>query len=198
MTAPVTVAHSSTIATFRLVHPSRTKATLAPALVATTEIRLAPTATFIGICAKRTSAGTMKTPPPRPEIAPMNPALIESANRLIRISSNHRLRLRALRTIVVCFGNKKDKRGKSKPRLYGTGVENFKRAAGTVAQTALDVVGDFAHGADWLGRAPDGTADDDVVGACANRVGGGEGLRGRAREFAQPHARGHDDEAASA
>ena len=34
---------------FRLVHPSRTKATLAPALVATTEMRLAPTATFIGI-----------------------------------------------------------------------------------------------------------------------------------------------------
>ncbi len=82
MTAPVTVAHSSTIATFRLVHPSRTKATLAPALVATTEIRLAPTATFIGMCAKITSAGTMKTPPPRPEIAPMNPAPIESANRL--------------------------------------------------------------------------------------------------------------------
>ena len=51
MTAPVTVAHSSTIATFRLVHPSRTNATLAPALVATTEMRLAPTATFIGICA---------------------------------------------------------------------------------------------------------------------------------------------------
>src|ERR1700733_3174560 len=106
MTAPVTVAHSSTIATFRLVHPSRTKATLAPALVATTEIRLAPTATFIGMCAAITSAGTMKTPPPRPEIAPMNPALIDSASRLIRISSNHRLRLRALRAIVVCFGNR--------------------------------------------------------------------------------------------
>ena len=49
--------------------------------------------------------------------------------------------------------------------LQGARVENFKRAAGTVAQTALDVVGDFAHGADWLGRAPDGTADDDVVSA---------------------------------
>ena len=41
---PETVAISSTMATLRLVHPSRTKAALAPALVATMEIRLAPTA----------------------------------------------------------------------------------------------------------------------------------------------------------
>ena len=101
MSAPVTVAHSSTIATFRLVHPSRTNATLAPALVATTEIRLAPTATFIGMCASTTSAGTMKTPPPRPEIAPINPAPTDSANRLIRISSKNRLRALASRAFVV-------------------------------------------------------------------------------------------------
>ena len=50
VTAPVTVAHSRIIATRRFVHPSRTKATLAPALVATTAIRLAPTATCIGMC----------------------------------------------------------------------------------------------------------------------------------------------------
>ena len=80
MSAPVTVAHSSTIATLRLVHPSRTNATLAPALVATTEMRLAPTATFIGIFASTTSAGTMKTPPPKPDSAPTKPAPIDSAN----------------------------------------------------------------------------------------------------------------------
>src|SRR5271165_4977745 len=102
VTAPVTVAHSSTIATLRLVQPSRTNATLAPALVATTEIRLAPTATFIGMCATITSAGTIKTPPPSPEIAPTNPAAIESANRLIRISSNRKPQQRTSRAIVVC------------------------------------------------------------------------------------------------
>src|SRR5258708_39540190 len=67
-TAPVTVAHSSTIATFRLVHPSRTNATLAPALVATTEMRLAPAATFIGIRAQVTNRGTDNTQPPCPKI----------------------------------------------------------------------------------------------------------------------------------
>ena len=89
-TAPVTVAHSSTIATLRLVHPSRTNATLAPALVATTEIRLAPTATRIGRCAMIISAGTMKTPPPRPEIAPTKPAPNDNASKPARISSTIR------------------------------------------------------------------------------------------------------------
>src|SRR5215471_4107149 len=87
MIAPVTVAHSSTIATFRLVQPSRTKATLAPALVATTEMRLAPTAIRIGIPAAMTSAGTIKTPPPRPEIAPTKPALIARRSKPDRISN---------------------------------------------------------------------------------------------------------------
>src|SRR5580704_3946900 len=86
MSAPVTVAHSSTIATLRFVQPSRTNATLAPALVATTEMRLAPIATFIGRRARITSAGTMKTPPPSPDSAPMKPAPIESANNPSRIS----------------------------------------------------------------------------------------------------------------
>src|SRR5215469_2097058 len=87
MTAPVTVAHSSTIAICRLVQPSRTNATLAPALVATTEIRLAPTATYIGTCANMTSAGTMKTPPPRPDSAPTKPAPTDRARRPPRIES---------------------------------------------------------------------------------------------------------------
>src|SRR5262249_32558501 len=86
-TAPVTVAHSSTIATFRLVHPSRTNATLAPALVATTEIKLAPTATAIGICAAMTNAGTMKTPPPSPESDPTSPAPNARASSPPKISS---------------------------------------------------------------------------------------------------------------
>src|SRR5215467_7938189 len=86
-TAPVTVAHSRTIATLRLVQPSRTKATLAPALVATTEIRLAPTATAIGICAAMIRAGTMKTPPPRPESAPTSPAPNDRVINPTRISS---------------------------------------------------------------------------------------------------------------
>ena len=64
----------------KLVHPSRTKATLAPALVATTEIRLAPTATYIGTCANITRPGTIKTPPPRPDSAPIKPAPTASAN----------------------------------------------------------------------------------------------------------------------
>src|SRR5947209_17570167 len=88
VTEPVTVAHSSTIATLRLVQPSRTKATLAPALVATTEIRLAPTATRIGIFANITSAGTINTPPPSPEIAPTKPAPTARSNKPDRIEIN--------------------------------------------------------------------------------------------------------------
>src|SRR6202041_1745991 len=98
---------------------SRTKGTLGPALVATAAIRLAPTATCIGMCARTTSAGTMKTPPPSPEIAPMNPAATESANRLIRISSKHRLRRAALRAIVVWFVREKQTQVGSKADYTG-------------------------------------------------------------------------------
>jgi len=54
---------------------------LAPALVATTEIRLAPTAIskHRHVGARPTSAGTMK-PATETKIAPMNPALIESCH----------------------------------------------------------------------------------------------------------------------
>src|ERR1700687_437922 len=79
------------IATRRLVQPSRTNATLAPALVATTEIRLAPTAICIGMCARMTSPGTMKTPPPKPDSAPTKPAPIESAKSPARMVSTRYL-----------------------------------------------------------------------------------------------------------
>src|SRR6516165_3048212 len=50
-------------------------------------MRLAPTAIRIGIPAAITSAGTIKTPPPRPEIAPTKPAPIARRSNPVRISS---------------------------------------------------------------------------------------------------------------
>ena len=71
----------------------RPDATPNPAVVATTEMRLALTATCIGVWARTTRPGTMKTPPPRPDSAPTKPALMARANSPLRIVNTERQRV---------------------------------------------------------------------------------------------------------
>lgn len=71
--APEVVATSRSMPRRRLVNPSRTYAAAAPLLVAITETREAPRASFRSTPKRRVSMGTKTTPPPRPVRAPTKP-----------------------------------------------------------------------------------------------------------------------------
>jgi len=74
VSAPMVVAISRSIASFRLVIRCSTYDDPPAFDVAITETMLAATATFIGKWNINTITGTMNTPPPTPSSAPKNPA----------------------------------------------------------------------------------------------------------------------------
>src|SRR6266851_8321039 len=76
-----------------------------------------------------------------------------------------------------------------------TEIKHLEWAARIRAETLLDPIGDLAHGAHRLGRAPDRRSDHDEIRACADRIGGANQVRLSIVEIAQAHARCDDDEA---
>jgi hypothetical protein len=74
VTAPTTVPAARVIPSRRSARPARTLTAAAPVDVATTQMRLVPTASVSGTPNPKVRMGTMRMPPPRPSIAPKVPA----------------------------------------------------------------------------------------------------------------------------